>query len=198
MPLDDLLPQIDDRRYDDLVTEIRTRIARYAPEWRPGESAWTDVNDSDPGVTFAQVFAWQAEMLLYRMNLVPALNYIKFLQLVGIELQPASPATAEVTLPVAATAATPLVPVPLRTQLTADPGDGEPPLIFEMTRAFMAWRARLDAVLVRRPGEADYLSETDANLAAEDGFAPFGDPAPDGAELALGFVDPSPTTPLPL
>ena len=68
-------------------------MARYAPEWRPGESAWSDVNDNDPGVTFAQVFAWLAEMLLYRMNRVPALNYIKFLQLVGIELLPAAPST---------------------------------------------------------------------------------------------------------
>src|SRR6476620_1740567 len=144
MPLEDLLPKLDDRTYDDLVREVRTRIARYAPEWRPGESAWTDVNDSDPGVTFAQVFAWQAEMLLYRLNRVPALNYIKFLQLVGIELQPAAPAAAEVTLPVKSTAAAALVPVPLRTQLTADPGDGEPLLIFETTRALMAWRARLD------------------------------------------------------
>jgi len=39
-----------------------------------------------------QVFAWQAEMLLYRMNRVPALNYLKFLQLIGIELRPAEPA----------------------------------------------------------------------------------------------------------
>jgi predicted phage baseplate assembly protein len=198
MPLEDLLPQIDDRRYDDLVTEIRTRIARYAPEWRPGESVWNDVNDSDPGVTFAQVFAWQAEMLLYRMNRVPALNYIKFLQLVGIELQPAEPATAEVVLPVKPTAATALVPVPVRTQLTADPGDGEPLLTFETTRAIMAWRAQLAAVLVRSPGEGDYRSQTDANLAADESFAPFGDPARDGAELALGFIDPSPTAPLPL
>ena len=107
MPLEDLLPQIDDRRYDDIVTEIRTRIARYAPEWRPGESAWTDVNDNDPGITLAQVFAWQAEMLLYRMNKVPLLNYIKFLQLIGIELQPAEPAQAEVTFPLLAAPATP-------------------------------------------------------------------------------------------
>jgi hypothetical protein len=68
MPLDDSLPQIDDRRYDDIAAEIRTRIARYAPEWRPGESAWMDVNDNDPGITLAQTFAWLAEMLLYRMN----------------------------------------------------------------------------------------------------------------------------------
>ncbi|HEX7793603.1 MAG TPA: hypothetical protein VF456_04590, partial [Vicinamibacterales bacterium] len=84
MPLDSYLPAIDDRRYNDIVAEIRTRIARYAPEWRPGDSAWTDVNDSDPGITIAQVFAWQAEMLLYRLNKVPALNYIKFLELIGI------------------------------------------------------------------------------------------------------------------
>ena len=60
MPLTDYLPSIDDRQYDDIVTEIRTRIARYAPEWRPGDSAWTDVNDNDPGITIAQVFAWLA------------------------------------------------------------------------------------------------------------------------------------------
>src|SRR5215472_9628627 len=123
MPLQDLLPVIDDRRFDDLVTEIRTRIARYAPEWRPGESAWSDVNDNEPGVALAQVVAWQAEMLLYRLNRVPALNYIKFLELIGLELEAAKPARAEVTLPVKATHVDPTVHVPLRTQLSADPGD---------------------------------------------------------------------------
>ena len=84
MPLENALPRIDDRNYDSLIAEVRTRIARYTPEWTP---VWTDVNDNDPGITLAQVFAWLAEMLAYRMNLVPELNYIKFLQLIGIELQ---------------------------------------------------------------------------------------------------------------
>jgi predicted phage baseplate assembly protein len=192
MPLQDHLPQIDDRRFDDLVTEIRTRIARYAPEWRPGEAIWSDVNDSDPGVTFAQVFAWQAEMLLYRLNRVPALAYIKFLELIGIELEAAAPAQAEVTLPVKATHTSTLVPIPVRTQLNADPGDGGPPLVFETTRAVMAWRAQLDAVLVRAAGDPAYIAVTDLNREAADGFSPFGDPANDEAELALGFVDPAP------
>ena len=90
-------PQIDDRRYDSLLAEVRTRIARYTPEWTP---VWTDVNDSDPGITMVQVFAWLAEMLTYRMSKVPELNYIKFLQLLGIELNPAEPAQAEITFPV--------------------------------------------------------------------------------------------------
>src|SRR3954466_15427034 len=128
MPLEDLLPKLDDRTYDDLVREVRTRVARYAPEWRTGASAWTDVNDSDPGITIAQVFAWLSEMLLYRMNRVPALNYVKFLQLIGVELKPAEAASAEVTFPVqgAASFPQPIVRVPQRTQLSADPGDGGP------------------------------------------------------------------------
>ena len=68
MPLEDYLPQIDDRSYDDIIAEVRTRIARYTPEWTP---VWTDVNDSDPGITLAQVFAWLSDMLLYRMGKVP-------------------------------------------------------------------------------------------------------------------------------
>jgi hypothetical protein len=41
MPLEDQIPLLDDRRFDDIMTEVRTRIARYAPEWKPGASAWT-------------------------------------------------------------------------------------------------------------------------------------------------------------
>ena len=63
MPLENAVPRIDDRNYDSLIAEVRTRIARYTPEWTP---VWTDVNDNDPGVTLAQVFAWLAEMLAYR------------------------------------------------------------------------------------------------------------------------------------
>ena len=55
MPLSSLVPVIDDRRYDDIVTAMRTRIPRYTPEWTP---VWTDVNDNDPGITLAQLFAW--------------------------------------------------------------------------------------------------------------------------------------------
>ena len=60
MPLENAIPRIDDRNYDSLIAEVRTRIARYTPEWTP---VWTDVNDNDPGMTLAQVFAWMAEML---------------------------------------------------------------------------------------------------------------------------------------
>ena len=36
MPLENAVPRIDDRNYDSLIAEVRTRIARYTPEWTPG------------------------------------------------------------------------------------------------------------------------------------------------------------------
>lgn len=50
-------PNLDDRRYADIVAEARSLIPRYAPEW-------TDHNETDPGITLVQLFAWMVEMLL--------------------------------------------------------------------------------------------------------------------------------------
>src|SRR6267142_1482602 len=112
MPIEAAIPQIDNRTFDDLVAEIRTRIPRYTPEW-------TDLNDNDPGITLVQLFAWLSEMLLYRLGRVPELNYLKFLQLVGIELLPAEPSTAEVTFPVLPATTAPFLIVPRRTAVAA-------------------------------------------------------------------------------
>jgi hypothetical protein len=76
MPLPDI--QLDDRTFDQLFQESRRRISVYTPEW-------TDHNESDPGITLLQLFAWLEEMILYRMNRVPAKNFVKFLELVGLE-----------------------------------------------------------------------------------------------------------------
>ena len=83
-------PNLDDLRFQsDLVDEARRRIIRYCPEW-------TDYNLSDPGITLIELFAWMTELLTYRLNRVPEKNYLKFLELLGVQLQPAS--SARVTL----------------------------------------------------------------------------------------------------
>src|SRR3954470_3981988 len=84
------LPKIDDRRYDDLVTEALARIPVHTPEW-------TNFNKSDPGVTLIEVFAFLTETLLYRSNRFPEMNRRKFLTLLGRSLQPASSARGLVT-----------------------------------------------------------------------------------------------------
>jgi hypothetical protein len=82
-------PQLDDLRYDAVVQELLRRIPAYAPEW-------TDWNDSDPGVTLIQLFAYLAEQVGYRLNQVPDKNYIELLKLLGVRLRPALAATSRV------------------------------------------------------------------------------------------------------
>ncbi len=83
MPLDPI--QLDDRSYEQLLTETLARIPVHTPEW-------TNFNDSDPGITIVQLFAFMTENLLYRSNRIPEANRRKFLTLLGLNLQPASPA----------------------------------------------------------------------------------------------------------
>jgi Baseplate J-like protein len=88
MPLQ--IPSIDDRRYQDLLNEALARIPVHNPEW-------TNFNKSDPGVTLLELFAFLTENLLYRSNQIPERNRRKFLQLLGVPLQPASSALGLVT-----------------------------------------------------------------------------------------------------
>ncbi len=81
---------LDDRTFDDLAQECILRIPRYCQEW-------TDHNLSDPGITFIEVFAWLTDQMLLRFNQVPRKNYIAFLELLGIRLQPPAPAQTDLT-----------------------------------------------------------------------------------------------------
>jgi hypothetical protein len=82
MPLD--LPNLDDRRYADLVDEALAMIPANAP-------GWTNHNPSDPGITLIELFAFMTEMLLFRLNRVTPENVLAFLRLLNGE--PLKPGT---------------------------------------------------------------------------------------------------------
>src|SRR4026208_1909405 len=73
-------PRLDDRAFEDIVSEAIRLIPRYAPEW-------TNHNPSDPGITLIELAAWMTDLILYRLNRVPEKNYVAFLNLLGIKLQ---------------------------------------------------------------------------------------------------------------
>jgi len=95
-------PNLDDRKFQDIVSEARSKIPVYCPKW-------TDYNLSDPGITLIEIFAWMVDMLLYRLNRVPEKNYIKFMELIGIQLEPPKPATANVTVRLSAPQPEPVI-----------------------------------------------------------------------------------------
>jgi predicted phage baseplate assembly protein len=83
-------PNLDDRRFQQLVDEAKRYVQQSCPEW-------TDHNVSDPGVTLIEVFAQMVDQLVYRLNRVPEKNYLAFLDLLGVRLFPPAAARAEVT-----------------------------------------------------------------------------------------------------
>ncbi|MFQ5857420.1 MAG: putative baseplate assembly protein [Anaerolineae bacterium] len=178
MPLE--APNLDDRRFADIFAEAKTLIPRYAPEW-------TDHNESDPGITLVQLFAWMTDMLLYRLNQVPERNYIKFLQLLGIELKPAQPARAELTFTLARDDLETVI-VPRGTQVAVADGGEDEPLVFETDESLIALGAKLKAVQVF--DGFSYSVETTSNAATDQTYHPFGPHAREGSALLLGFDSP--------
>lgn len=107
MPL--IPPSLDDRSYDDIVGEMLANIPAHTPEW-------TNPQPGDPGRTLIELFAWLADTVLYRANLIPEKQRLAFLKLLGRPLQPAVPATGLVALsldPAAVTAARIVAPATL-------------------------------------------------------------------------------------
>ena len=177
MPL--TAPNLDNRQFADIVAEAKTLIPRYAPEW-------TNFNESDPGITLVELFAWMTEILVYRLNQVPDLNYIKFLQLIGIELEPAQPARAEITFSVARPDVTSVI-VPQGTQVAAAGGSGQP-LVFETDESLIAIGAVLSAV--QSFDGFGYTVQTNKNGNAGQWFYPFGQKPQSGSAVLLGFSSP--------
>lgn len=84
-------PALDTRSYQDLVDEALARIPIHNPDW-------TNFNQSDPGVTLLELFAFLTESLLYRANQIPERNQRAFLSLLGVPLKAASSAHGIVAL----------------------------------------------------------------------------------------------------
>ena len=84
------LPNLDDRRFQDLVDDAKRMVQQRCPEW-------TDHNVSDPGVTLIETFAYITDTLLYRLNRIPDKLYLAFLELIGVRPHPPTAATVDMT-----------------------------------------------------------------------------------------------------
>jgi predicted phage baseplate assembly protein len=155
MPLPE--PVLDDLRFQrDLVDEARRRIIRYCPEW-------TEYNLSDPGITLIELFAWMTEMIVYRLNRVPEKNYIKFMELLGIQLQPAHSARTEVTFRLAIPF--PVTPedettayVPQGTEVATRPSEEEPEIVFTTDERLVVVPPRLTQLRREEDFNKNYLA----------------------------------------
>jgi hypothetical protein len=145
-------PKLDNRTFADLVEEARRRIPQFTPEW-------TNFNDSDPGMALVKLHAWLTETLLFQMNRLPDLNYIKFLELLNVQPAPALPAHAELTFKLKKLnkPADPLVMfIPKGTQVGVDDPELDEDIIFETDRTLRAINAAIGALIA--PGDTQPFS----------------------------------------
>lgn len=167
---------LDDRRFEDLVADIRRRIPGYTPEW-------TDLNDSDPGIALVQVFAWLAETILWRINRVPQKSLHRFLQLVGVTPAPATPAYADLTFAVAET----LDRAQLVRQGTVASAGSDPagnPILFETDADLWVVNVQVRAMQTYNGAQFDLLP---APSAVPQSFFPFGPSPRRGSAWYIGL-----------
>jgi predicted phage baseplate assembly protein len=84
------IPNLDDRRFQDIVDQAKYLLSSKCPEW-------TNLELTDPGVALVEVFAWVAEMVIYRLNQVPDVFYTRMLDLLGVQRYPPQAARADMS-----------------------------------------------------------------------------------------------------
>ncbi|WP_413167563.1 putative baseplate assembly protein [Capilliphycus salinus ALCB114379] len=139
-------PNLDDRKFEDLVQECLLRIPRYCPEW-------TNHNPSDPGITMIELFSWLTDQMLYRFNQVPVRNYIVFLEMLGIRLQPPAAARTLITFELTKAQNIPF-PIPAGTEVATERTETEEAIIFSTDRKLLIGIPRIKCFL--KATEYDY------------------------------------------
>jgi predicted phage baseplate assembly protein len=146
------VPNLDDRRFQDLVDDAKRMVMRRCPEW-------TDHNVSDPGVTLIETFAFMTDQLLYRMNRVPDRLYVKFLELIGVRLFPPTPARAPVTFWLSAPQPDVFV-IPTATTIGTPRTEIEDPITFATTDELKIIPCAFSLVMVLNSGESELRNLT--------------------------------------
>jgi len=176
-------PDLDDRRFQDLVDDAKRMVMRRCPEW-------TDHNVSDPGVTLIETFAYLTDQLLFRLNRVPDRLYLKFLDLIGLRLLPPVPASVPVTFWCSAPAGVELT-VAAGTAAATERTETSDSVIFATTEDLTILPCSLQYLRGRPAGDGPAQDHTEKlRLAAP--FPAFQSRPVPGDALYLGLSDPVP------
>jgi predicted phage baseplate assembly protein len=178
-------PPLQSRGFDEMVAEARRRIARYTPELSLG---WTDHNESDPGITLVQLFAWLAQITQERVNQLPERTYRALLDLLGMQVRPAVPAVADLVFDAIPGAGRDLR-VPRGTRVGAPPAEDGSPVVFETSDPLDVAGAELKHVLTY---DGTTFQDVTALNAPDGGpLHPFGERPETGAAVYFGFAIPA-------
>ena len=182
-------PNLDDRTWSDLVSDVTALIPQYAPQW-------TNQGPADIGMTLVEMFAWLVEGLTYRLNQVPDKNYLAFLNLLGITRVPPAPARAFLTFAAAPGGGAVVAPKGSQAQTAAT--ETQAPVIFETDADVTILPVNLEAaLLINKSGTSQYSNVSGYYTAHPAPGATISIPPSQAVQLCLGFDNPTTAT-LPL
>jgi predicted phage baseplate assembly protein len=165
-----------------VAAELYAWTATYTPEW-------TVRALDDAGVALVVVFASLLEPVLTRLNRLPEKAFVEALNILGIELLPAEPASATLQFSILSSATDPVL-LPSGFQVGARPQSGTGGLITLETQANLyATAAQVTQMLVQ---EGSFFLDITPDPSNPTPFAPFGTGATAGAALYLGLQAPVP------
>lgn len=171
-------PNLDDRRFQDLVDEAKRAIPRYCPEW-------TDHNVHDPGVTLIELFAHMVETMIFRLNRVPEKSFITFMDLMGVRLQEAAAARTELTFWLTAPASEAIV-IPGGTEVATTQTAAAEAVTFSTDGDLVVRPPQLRFCLTS-PGDRDFADWSATLDVPGQPFPAFDSPPAPGNAFYLGF-----------
>lgn len=130
---------LDPRTQADLCDRLEELALSYTPEWR------FDRRDPDVGSALAMIYAGQMAENIRRLNQLPEKYHTEFVNLMGLTLKPAYPASG-VVIAELLRGTVPGVALPRGSRLMADGEDGTP-ILFETAGDVYLTNARITDVL---------------------------------------------------
>jgi predicted phage baseplate assembly protein len=182
------VPNLDDRRFQELVNESKRLVQQRCPEW-------TDHNVHDPGVTLIELFAWMTDQVIYRLNRVPDKMYVKFLELLGVKLFPPTAARASITFWLAAPQPE-AVRIAAGTQVATVRTETEDAITFATVTDLSVVPCEL--LLGASASQGQPAQRRDGELGRPEGFTCFGSPPKPGDVLLFGLTEAVPSCALAL
>lgn len=130
---------LDARTQAELCARVEELAASYTPEWR------FDCREPDIGSTLALIYTGQMADNIRRLNQLPEKYHTEFVNLLGLTLQPAYPASGVAVVELLR-GTVPGVALPRGSRLMADGADGSP-ILFETVGDVYLTNARVTDVL---------------------------------------------------
>jgi len=144
-------PKLDNRNSTVIVEQALKLAKIYVTE-----QEWKGLVDkNEPGRGLIDIFARLMEILIERLNRIPDKNFLSFLDMVGVEQKPPSPAEVPVTF-LLSKAAQAGGEIPECTQVATTQTEKADAQVFETRKTFFATPAELKKVINLLPKEDQY------------------------------------------